>query len=114
MELFTWTHVTEPQGSITHRVLQSQFGDGYSQAVGDGINTKQQTWPLQFIGKRERIVAIRDFLDRHAGYKAFLWKPPLDGKPQAFRAGGYDLQQHGAYVFALTVTFTQSNKVIAP
>lgn len=113
MDKFTWAHTTEPQGSITHRVLRSQFGDGYAQAVGDGINTKQQEWPLQFVGRKERIFAIRDFLDRQAGYKRFEWTPPAATAPIAVRAGGYQLQQ-AAGVFTLTVTFTESNKVAAP
>lgn len=40
VETFTWCPMVEPTVTITQRVMKAQFGDGYSQAVGDGINNK--------------------------------------------------------------------------
>ncbi|UFP98547.1 phage tail protein [Pseudomonas fitomaticsae] len=109
-EVFTWCPMVDAVGTETDRVRTAQFGDGYSQAVGDGINTRVGTYPVTFTGKREMIVAVKAFLDRHGGHKSFLWTPPL-GEPSLFRAPERTISPKGADVFTLTTTF---NQVFAP
>ncbi|WP_323151449.1 phage tail protein [Pseudomonas glycinae] len=109
-EVFTWCPMVDSAGTETDRVRTAQFGDGYSQAVGDGINTRVGTYPLTFRGKREYILPIKAFLDRHGGHKSFRWTPPL-GEEQLFRAPERTISPNGADVFTLTVTF---NQVFAP
>ncbi|NMY89829.1 phage tail protein [Pseudomonas oryzihabitans] len=107
VETFTWSPRLDPEGTATYRTRTSQFGDGYAQVVGDGLNNKSQSWPLTFKGGRATIVAIRDFLDRHAGYRSFLWTPPL-GAVGFYKASEYRLAAHGAEIYTLTVTFEQA------
>lgn len=109
-EVFSWCPRVDVVGTETDRVRTAQFGDGYSQAVGDGINTRVGTWPLTFTGKRDYILPIKAFLDRHGGHKSFLWTPPL-GEPSLFRAPERTVSPHGAENYTLTVTF---NQVFAP
>lgn len=117
MEQFTFPASIGPQGQITDRNIVAQFGDGYAQRTGDGINTRQEAWPLQFTGTVKKIKPIKDFLDRHASRKTFLWTPPM-GMPQAFvTPAGYSLQPHTSRakgVYTLSVVFEQSNRAIAP
>jgi phage-related protein len=111
METLTWSGLlVDPQGTVSHRVLSAQFGDGYEQTAADGINAIQQSWPLQFTEQESLIIPIRDFLDRHGSWKPFLWTPPL-GDEGTFRSDkGYQLTAHGAGLYTLTVTLIQLNR----
>lgn len=107
-ETFTWKAAgPSVQGDVTLRVRTAQFGDGYKQSVADGINNKVQSWPMRFIGTATRIAQIRDFLDRHAGYKSFYWTPPL-GVQGLYRAPKYTPAVEAVGVYSITVTFEQA------
>lgn len=103
---FTWSPKLDPKGSTSYRVLRAQFGDGYEQAVGDGINTETQSWALQFSGSESYIGPIRAFLRDHMGVLAFLWKPPL-GELTTFVARKFEVTPHGGDLYSLAVTFDQ-------
>ncbi|KWR80352.1 MULTISPECIES: phage tail protein [Cupriavidus] len=108
IETFTW-QASGPgaQGDVTLRVRGAQFGDGYAQAVPDGINNKVEAWPLQFVGDRDTIKAIRDFLDRHAGATSFYWTPPL-GEQGRYKVARYALGPAAKGVYTLSATFQQA------
>lgn len=105
-ETFDWCCDKDPEGEERYRTLGVKFGDGYAQTVGDGINNAVQSWPLKFSGFESKVLSIRDFLRRHAGYRPFLWSPPLDG-PKLFTATGLKLVPKGGGYYELTVTFEQ-------
>ena len=102
---------TAPVPEIRHRTLSAKFGDGYEQAAGDGINTKVQRWPLTFSGSKAEILAIQDFLDRHGGWKRFLWTPPTQDAPIAVRAPAYSPVSQAFNVYTLSVTLEQAGMV---
>ncbi|WEU67276.1 tail protein [Xanthomonas phage JGB6] len=89
------------------RVRTVQFGDGYSQAIPDGLNIKTQNWPLTFEGGLAYVKPIRDFLDRHAGSKSFTWIPPGELSPLYFRASEWTMTSVGGGVYQITVEFKQ-------
>lgn len=62
--------------SVKFRVLTSQFGDGYSQRGRDGINNRQDRWPLTFEMPEDMTRIVLAFLDDHGGDMAFQWAPP--------------------------------------
>lgn len=76
LETFTYAARVNPTGDHSFRVREVQFGDGYKQQVGDGLNTELQSWSLTFVGNWKRTFEIRSFFKRHAGYKAFKWMTP--------------------------------------
>lgn len=102
---FQWQHRATPTGAITHRTLVAQFGDGYVQRAGDGLNTKGAEWPLEFVGQRDVIDDIADFLDSHAGSKTFNWMPPFGAIGTYVAPNGYTVTPNGNDVFTLAVTF---------
>jgi len=110
MRVFTWCPSVDPQGQVRFRTFDAQFGDGYKQSVGDGINNRIQSWPLTFKGKGAYIQPIVEFLDDHLGFMPFQWTPPL-GSPALFEVKEYNLIPHGADYYTLTVPFQQ---VFAP
>ena len=108
-ETFTWCPQIDPVGEVQHRTLRAQFGDGYAQVAADGINARSESWPLSFTGRLTTIAPLREFLDRHGGWRAFLWTPPA-GQSSQFRASAYQLRAHGGGIYTLTVTFTEAHK----
>ncbi|WP_431221727.1 phage tail protein [Serratia sp. L9] len=76
LETFTYAARVNPTGDHSFRVREVQFGDGYKQQVGDGLNAELQSWSLTFVGNWQRITEIRNFFKRHAGYKSFKWTSP--------------------------------------
>lgn len=107
LQEFTWCPQTQSPGTNTFRTRTAQFGDGYKQTSGDGINGRAQSWDLVFTGAESEIRAIKGFLDQHQGYQSFAWQPPL-GELGLYQAAEYKLQPLGARRYTLTVTFSQA------
>jgi phage-related protein len=106
-QTFTWVPLVEPTGTTKFLVRVAQFGDGYSQAVSDGINNKTDSWPLTFVGSGATISAIKAFLDSMKGATRFYWTPPL--RTQAlFRCTDYSVKASGGNVYTLSATFTEA------
>jgi|TARA_A100001011_G_scaffold327339_1_gene351406 phage-related protein len=59
--------------AVVQKVLTAKFGDGYEQRVGDGINTKMDSFSVSFNSRpRKEINAIAAFLDVKTG-KSFTF-----------------------------------------
>lgn len=63
-------------GSHSFRIREIKFGEGYEQTVGDGLNVKDQDWPVTAMGYASSIQLLLDFLDARGGTEAFFWTPP--------------------------------------
>ncbi|ETK39505.1 MAG: phage tail protein [Pseudomonadales bacterium RIFCSPLOWO2_12_60_38] len=108
-ETFSYCVQLGGDGEISQRTWENDFGDGYTQAGGIGINTKSQTWNLSHTGALadgQELPLVWAFLDRHEGYKSFLWTPP-GGVQGRYRCNGYKPRPLGAGLFTLTFTFKQ-------
>ena len=44
IETFQWSPRTNAAADATFRIRKAQFGDGYVQVAGDGINFRAQNW----------------------------------------------------------------------
>ncbi|AOM40027.1 phage tail protein [Xenorhabdus hominickii] len=77
LEEFTYIPRVNAAGDVTQKVRTVQFGDGYTQRSGSGLNSEHQNWTVSFVGNKQYIGEIRQFLVRHAGYRAFKWQNPL-------------------------------------
>lgn len=106
MEEFTWCPSIEADVSVSQSVFSVQFGDGYKQAVGNGINNKSQSWGLTFRGRSEEIEMIAAFIDRHGGYLPFLWTPK-DSTQLVWDCAGYNKTINTKDVSTLTCVFNQ-------
>ena len=112
-EVFKWRPLTEPEATITHATLTAKFGDGYEQTAADGINNTKQSWPLVFRGREADIAPIKAFLNRHGGFKAFLWKPPMGDEGYYLAQEGYRITPHGGHVQRRAVTLSVTFKEVA-
>jgi phage-related protein len=74
----TFTYSPAPGATLTAqpRVRTATFGDGYSQRVADGINTRPRIWSLTFTRATSDIDAIDAFLVARNGVESFDWTPP--------------------------------------
>lgn len=107
VETFTWCPKLETTSTPEYRIRSSKFGNGYEQVVGDGPNNKVDVWPVSFVVRESVALEIKAFLDRHAGFKSFMWTPPL-GELSFYRATAPTVSPNGAGFYTLTSTFTQS------
>jgi phage-related protein len=105
-QTFTWSPLVEPTGTTKFSTRVAQYGDGYSQAVADGINNRYDSWPLTFTGRSADIAPIKAFLDSLQGYQSLLWTPPLRSQG-LFRCSEYALVPHGGDLYTLTATFSE-------
>jgi phage-related protein len=92
---------------VAPRVRVAQFGDGYSQRVGDGLNNAPRSWSLTF-GKRTEaeIDAIEAFLAGEGGTTAFDWTPPR-GAAGKWVCKGWDRGLDGFNNERLSATFDE-------
>ncbi|WP_210014916.1 phage tail protein [Pseudomonas palmensis] len=96
-ETFDFDIEADADGDISQRTWDNDFGDGYAQSGGTGINTKSQSWNATHTGlleQGEEALEICKFLDRHEGYKTFFWTPP-GGVQGRYRVKGYKLKARG-------------------
>lgn len=105
-DVFAWRPIDDTRGRVTARVNRAQFGDGYSQAVPDGINHTTQEWPLTFAGHEADMQALVDFLAAHVG-RSFQWKPLL-GPIALWQCDSWQPKDEGGGWFTVTATFQQT------
>lgn len=107
---FTWRPDVLTAQQVQFRTIGVQFGDGYEQVAGDGINTRRESWELSFTKSGAVIDAVKAFIDEHGGYMPFEWINS-GGVRKLYRASGYSEARQsssgGSNVKVLTVTFTE-------
>ena len=112
MEEFNFPVDNATSVDVGFQTLSAQFGEGYAQEAGDGINIRREAWQISAAGhwtdgSGMPVKAMSEFLDRHGGYKAFRWETPL-GETKLFKCrGGYSLSPQGAGNFRLAATFEE-------
>lgn len=107
VETFNYLRQAGAAGTFTYKVLETEFGDGYTQAVADGLNNETQKWPLAFEGGIDDIQPIIDFFRRHKGHKSFYWTPPGSSGPLLWRVKNFTLQSKGGGIYNLSAEFNQ-------
>lgn len=113
IETFTWPVQIQAQQQISyaHRVKSAQFGEGYEQVSGDGINPETIQVPITWTGKKSEAVAMRNFLRRHTT-KSFIFTPPFE-QQGLYRVtpDSINLVPVSANVATVTATFKQAHSV---
>lgn len=74
--LFDWAESAGSALDEKPRVLETKFGDGYSQRSPDGLNPIAQSWSLRFTGCDDaKANLIITFFREHLAVYAFDWAP---------------------------------------
>lgn len=64
---------------VEYRIRRVDFGDGYAQRAGDGINTDKRVWTLEWAALLPaECDAIVAFLTARGGHESFLYTVPGD------------------------------------
>jgi phage-related protein len=101
--------VTGLSTQTTARVLKAEFGDGYTQRAGDGLNTLpaqvSATWPPM---PRATLDAIVSFLEHRRGFEAFAWTVPGEASSRLWTCETWSIAAAGSTnLFTLSATFEQ-------
>ncbi|KPY70296.1 phage tail protein [Pseudomonas syringae] len=111
-ETFDFDVQVGASGDVSQRTWENDFGDGYSQSGGVGINNRTEAWDVTVTGRYgpgQKLQQVRDFLDRHEGYKSFIWTPP-GGVQGFYKAKGYKPNTLGGGLHSISANFKQTSK----
>lgn len=90
------------------RVLQADFGDGYSQRAADGINSIGNvvalSWPVLSLTMSDM---IEDFLRARKGVEAFLWTQPGKSVARKWICQDWQVDDVAFGRRSVTATFTE-------
>lgn len=111
MALLTFAPAAGPSvgsgSSIAPRILRAEFGDGYNQRIGDGLNTVPETWQLRWgLLNATQMGEIWSFLKARAGAEAFLWTAP-GGTPLKYICGRSERTTVDGLLWSISADFEQ-------
>lgn len=111
---FNFKVQAKPNGTISFRVLEAKFGDGYTQKGSDGIHSIERSYQVAIksggacgSAQYSEALAAKAFLDSTFGYISFLWTPPGYVSALRWTCAGYQESREGSDVFTITATFKQ-------
>ncbi len=71
--------------TVEHATLIAQFGDGYSQRMPDGINSKRDTWSIIWGNLYlTEMQSVESVLDTAGGSGVLLWTPHYESVQKKF------------------------------
>ena len=89
------------------RISRADFGDGYSQRVGDGINVEREIWQLSWnMLTSLQASNISDFFDAREGTEAFAWLTP-NAETKNFTVQTYTKTPIANGLFSMAATLEQ-------
>lgn len=110
IETFAWRIQAGSQSATksTDNIRKIQFGDGYSQVSGNGINEESLSYEFSFSGNPQTAMDIYKFLRRHKT-KSFSFQPPF-GELALWRVGANTLQKTplNKKIINISATFEQA------
>lgn len=90
------------------RTLRTDFGDGYSQRAGDGLNAIGRSVDLEFSGLTvSQANDIETFLTTKAGYTAFTYTLPDEASAKKWIATEWRRSAQSNTIRTITVTLEQ-------
>ena len=106
--MFTYVPEFGAQKQEKPRVTNIQLGDGYSQRVASGINTRAQVWNLVFANREKTEAdAIDAFLQARNGVESFDWTPPDLVVAKKFVCQEWNRTIEKANRYTITATFVE-------
>lgn len=110
IETFTWRiqAASQPTTGSRDAVRKVQFGDGYTQISGSGLNDEVLTYEFSYTGNPDIALEIYAFLRRHKT-KSFIFTPPYEDK-NLWRVEADSLKKvvKNKKVMTITATFEQA------
>jgi phage-related protein len=92
-------------GSHQYRILKANFGDGYEQRAGDGINPKQSEYTLTWTRLSTTDAAsIESFFDGLGGYESFDYTLPGEAATKKFVCEKFTKPYESGNLMGITAT----------
>jgi phage-related protein len=93
---------------VTNRILENNFGDGYTVRAVDGLNSKRDEWTVVFNNIIDSdVTTILDFLEARRGFESFNWTPPLETTSKLFSCKEWQVTPTGYNNSSIRATFKQ-------
>jgi len=106
----TFTHEPSYSSSINvkPKILEAKFGDGYEQAIDDGINNKPRLFSLQFnnLTKVDGDAIETFFNDNNTATTPFDWTPP-SGSAGRFKCKEHSRNFVSGFTSSITCSFAE-------
>lgn len=107
MAEFTWLPSIDSTKTVTEKVKEALFGNGYAQIEPDGINNVVESWNVTFKVSDAEKQAIVAFLTGKS-YTPFEWTSPETGAVEKqYTCSTYSTAYRGAGNYTITATFKQ-------
>lgn len=94
--------------SVKPRILSAQFGDGYRQEAGDGLNylpnSLDLTWAVLMPDQAD---TIENFFIAQKGYLAFLWTPSNETLERQWKCTNWSRSDPTAATQSITAHFEE-------
>ena len=105
--IFTRTPSYASEVAIKSSVIETRYGDGYSQRLLDGVNAQRQAWNCQFDVRADTDAdSMMEFFYEHAA-RSFEWIAPRAASAKRYIAKEPSRVFVGPNVSAVKVTFEQ-------
>jgi len=99
---------TSSQKSHTPRVKAINFGNGYKQIYGDGLNSNLESWSLSWLVDDTDKQIIEDFFATAGGINYFNWTSQEAGATQKqYICESWLIQPMGASKYQINATFKE-------
>jgi phage-related protein len=109
----TFTPPINPSPGLTEKpelkILQAEFGDGFSQPTPDGLNHIRRVIDLTWdVLEQDEMEAIRDFLEEHGGTEAFRYTLPNEAISRLYRCAEWQVIALQVDLYSISATFRQT------
>lgn len=91
------------------KILEADFGDGYTQPTPHGINHMRHVIELSWeLLEADQMEVIRDFLESRGGVESFHYTLPGEVLSKTYRCAEWRVTALQADLYAITATFRQT------
>lgn len=91
------------------RVRRANFGDGYSQRSGDGLNALSRKLQANFqVLTYAEAKTLLDFFEERKGYLPFMWTPPDETVARQWIAPSWKKTYTGKRITDVSVTLEET------
>lgn len=105
-----------PTGAVRFRTRDAEFGNGFSQSIGDGYNNKVQSWSVTVFGSLRGgacgfigdYAQAKKFLEDKQGFRSFTWTPPGETVQIRVKCKEFSITPIGNDLYTMSGRFDQA------
>lgn len=118
MTLVTFTPPIAPEYGANNKpkvkLLEADFGDGYTQTAADGLNHIRAEWTLNWPALTPaQADSVETFFSDRGGYTPFFWTAPGKASAQKWTCKDWEVGFAGPNHRSIRATFVQSFNILS-